>query len=172
MNTPARFTGILIFVAAVLIVVSLFLERLSDAWTLYDGLGHPISLAHEQERGRRLDQQRAGSVERLREKNKITWRVLSGNLTLFEAAARFAQMGERGSGRLCCQQSPPGASEEERLCRQVISWAETTAAMERSANEAVRVRHKLEAELQEHLKHAGAVDGPVRQQGPQRSKIY
>jgi hypothetical protein len=172
MNIPTRFTGILTFVAGVLVFVSLFLERLCDAWTLYDGSGHSISLAQEHERGRRLDQQRVGSIERLREKNKITWRVLSGKLTLFEAAARFAQMGERGSGRVCFRQPHSGASEEERLCRQVISWAETTAARERSADEAARVRHKLEAELQEHLKHAGAVDCPVRQRGPRRSKIY
>lgn len=172
MNISTQFAGILAVVAGVLIFVSLFLERLGDAWTLYDAEGQMISLVREQEKGRELDQQRAGSVERLREKDKIAARVLSGKLTLFEAATRFAQMGELCPGRVSFRQLFPGTSEEEKMCRQVIAWVDTIASRQRSANEAARVRHKLTAQLQKHLPCYGAADCPVRQTEPRRNKIH
>jgi hypothetical protein len=88
-----------------------------------------------------------GMVERLRARGEVIDDLRAGRLTLVQAAARF-----RGLNGLAPEASydlshhMAGATEEERLCRQVIYWAE---GAERTVPPTAReqTRRCLEAEL-------------------------
>jgi hypothetical protein len=86
--------------------------------------------------------------------------LLARRLTLVEAADRFRQVnvGLSGSGNRFLGLFP-GRTDEERLCRQVISWAYGELA-QRAPDEAEMAAVLLELELQEHLDHHGMVGLP------------
>jgi hypothetical protein len=112
------------------------------------------SLPALHEQIRRGEQESADLDARCRE---ITARVLAreavirdlraGRLTLAQAAARFRDInGPDGKAPLEVAGRFGGATEEERLCRQVIAWAEVVARYE-SPGAAEPMRRGLEAEL-------------------------
>jgi hypothetical protein len=70
----------------------------------------------------RIDRCRRAVARRSAAKRQITWDLIDGHLTLFEAAALFRRWNEEYP-RL---PDPfiPGDSIEECLCRQVIEWAQ------------------------------------------------
>jgi hypothetical protein len=115
------------------------------------------------ERGRG-DLARADEVQRLlRERIESRGRVVDelrlGRIGLLEAAARFRDLnavrpdGARDLPRCC-----PGDSEQERCCRQVISWVR--GRPEGASAEAAGLPDKLEEELRERLGRDGTVRLP------------
>jgi hypothetical protein len=91
--------------------------------------------------------------------------VAAGRMPLLEAAARFAALNRlppevrTDLSRL----QYPGASEEERLCRDVIFWAVEEAALSDPC-EAAALRGRLEAELGRRLR--AGLRLPAVEEGP------
>jgi hypothetical protein len=97
---------------------------------------------------------------RLRAKHEITCELLEGRLSLFEAAARFGKLEEQTSEYIGYSRDPhPGETVEERLCRQVIMWANQEAAVRPYGEPQLRVG-RLQEELQEHIRQHSAVRLP------------
>ena len=98
------------------------------------------------------------SVRRLQSKAAVARRLVDGELTLLEAAAWFRYInrmtGSAGDVPAPGEEAEP---EAERYCRQVIRWAETTAAVEISTERSETVVRRLEAELDERLRRDGGV---------------
>jgi hypothetical protein len=89
--------------------------------------------------------------ERIEERQRLARAVLAGDLSLTEAAVRFGQLNaaETPGFRAGLHAAFPGASEEERLCRQVIAFVR---AEFRGAPTVARViACRLERELYEAL---------------------
>jgi hypothetical protein len=89
-------------------------------------------------------------------KQQVTDALIEGRLTLRQAAARFrdidADLPPTGQ-----PPRPPGYSEEEWSCRQVITYVEGEFVVNRRAPAlAQEWVARLEAELREQLRHAGA----------------
>jgi hypothetical protein len=99
-----------------------------------------------------LESREAEVLARLDTKEQIVTDLLAGRLTLLTAAARFHALTANVPGavrylRFCYE----GRSDEERYCRQVISWVRTEALV-MAPPEVTRVTlRRLEAELQQHL---------------------
>jgi hypothetical protein len=100
------------------------------------------------EKGVELDRTGEGSLARLAAKEEVTQDLLAGRLTLPQAAGRFRALDASSSAPL-----PPvsdhfaGMKEEERLCRQVIGWAESAAMTNGSPDVGRTTRQRLESEL-------------------------
>ncbi len=97
---------------------------------------------------------------RVQERYAIIGELCAGRMTLFEAAAQFK--------RLNAQPNPstfkilslfPGATDDERVCRQVLAWLagniEQLPSCQRQS-----VLDRLEAELREHIACVGPVELP------------
>jgi hypothetical protein len=96
-----------------------------------------------QERSAELGARSAAANARLTGKNAVIEAFRAGRLTLLQAAARFRDINETRHDSCA---SFAGATAEERLCRQVISWAEA-AARDESLNASQQTRRRLGAEL-------------------------
>jgi hypothetical protein len=104
-------------------------------------------------RSEELEHLRDLSIQRVRAKNEIANDLITGRLGVVEAATRFAD--------LPCP--PPrmwemlrdlhgGSSDQECMCRHLISWTCQLVDDDPARTEALRVR--LEAELRAHLRNA------------------
>jgi hypothetical protein len=81
-------------------------------------------------------------------KRQVTEELLAGRITLPRAAARFRDINAApGAAGRPLEGNVPGATEEERLCRQVISWAAAQAELPRQPGSGLPTRDRLEAEL-------------------------
>jgi len=90
---------------------------------------------------------------RLARRRALGRAVAEGRMALVEAAARFAavdRLPPEVRADLARRQYP-GASDEERYCRDVISWAVRELAPDDPC-EAVALRGRLEAELERRLR--------------------
>jgi hypothetical protein len=83
--------------------------------------------------------------------------LMAGELTLFEAAALFAQANEAHPECAGFHRLHQGSSDGEKLCREVISWVSTKTEYEQSTAAADKLRERMEVELQEQLDCYGAV---------------
>jgi hypothetical protein len=101
-----------------------------------------------------IDQCRRAVVQRSAAKRQITWDLIDGRLTLFEAAALFRRWNEEYP-RLP-DPSTPGDSIEERLCRQVIEWVRLELR-ERHPGAVDQFCASFEAELRRHKEQYGKV---------------
>jgi hypothetical protein len=105
--------------------------------------------------GDRLDRLNRAATARLAGKTRAVVALLEGRLALAEAAARFAAINRaRTEPCWACLPLPdPGGSEEERLCREVITWAEGYLGMRDPCLGAL-ARARLEDELEAMLRQA------------------
>jgi hypothetical protein len=90
-------------------------------------------------------------------KERITENVISGQMTLREGAARFRSVyARRPSNPFCVPKTDlfAGASEGERLCRQIIQWVKMRLENHASRDQVVA---RLTAELQANLAGQGCV---------------
>jgi hypothetical protein len=96
-------------------------------------------------------------LARSEERYAIVIQLSEGRLSLFEAAAAFKRLNSLPSpSNHNCLWAFPGASDDERVCRQVICWlAVNTYQLPPSQRQIVLDR--LEAELRDQLKCAGTV---------------
>jgi hypothetical protein len=108
-----------------------------------------------------LDERVRPVLTRIRAKVAVIEELRGGRLTLAEATARFRLLNAAGSQpALDTSAYFPGATEEERLCRQVVRWAVSAAGAEStSAGEATARR--LGAELDGLLaRNGGRIELP------------
>jgi hypothetical protein len=110
-------------------------------------------------RGEELDRRREALLRRIAAKERVVAELVAGRLTLLQAAARFRDL----KGEPPDLAAPPGlacgCSEGERLCREVMAWADGWLA-EQAPQRAAAVAARLEAELRRHRDRAGMVRLP------------
>ena len=90
-------------------------------------------------------------------KERITENVISGRIPLLVGAARFQDLYARRPPNPFCVpkvQLFPGASEGERLCRQIIQWVKMRLDKDPSRDQVVA---RLTADLHAHLAGQGCV---------------
>lgn len=125
--------------------------------------GVEVAQAHQNEsiRGEVIARQLAISRQRLKAKEEVVYRTVDGELTLFEAAAWFRFLNENPSD---CQEAYRetclGKSDEEKLCRQVISWVGESLRHRGLASRAEQETRRLEQILAQHLGKSGTVKLP------------
>jgi hypothetical protein len=98
------------------------------------------------------------AMTRIGKRKEIIGELAAGRMTLFEAAARFKRLNsEPTPGNLDVLRTFRGATDNERLCRQVITWLDsTTHSMTESQRQ--QVLGQAEAELRKHIaQHGGQV---------------
>ena len=111
----------------------------------------------------------SAEIERsLREKDQVARAVIDGRLTLVEAVARFRAINASRPANLPVRLDQyPGKTDEERVCREVISYVETRLP---DQPETSAILARLESELQAHLAADGAIHGPnTSAQAPKKS---
>lgn len=124
-----------------------------DVWTMPE-------LEDQTEQGRDRGARIDGHLRLVRateeDRNRVDDELLCGRIGLLEAAARYRDLNASvpDNGR---DQFPafPGASDEERCCRQVIQRVGARLRRDSPA-EARRVTDALEAELNDHLRKSRA----------------
>ena len=120
----------------------------------------PSLMAHVHtsiEEGRELDAQLEESLQRCTAKEDSARALIAGQLTLLEAAAGFRDVNACWpKARTFLQQAYAGLPYEHALCRQIIAYAEAELRHQGSAQKD-SVLHRLEAELEEHLRRHGKV---------------
>jgi hypothetical protein len=97
-------------------------------------------------------------ARRVADKSEVTIDLVAGRITLLEATARFRKV-DKDTGAYVKYPTDlyPGATEEERLCRQVIAWA----GYERGGTAGDALVPRLNEELRQHLRdHHGKVELP------------
>jgi hypothetical protein len=110
-------------------------------------------LVSEEHRRGALEQEGAAVLLRIQDRQDIAARVIAHQMTLSEAAACFRSLNAE-QAKLREQMllaAFPGASEEERLCRQVIVWV-SNALLDEPDRQAVEVA-RLEAEMNQRFPH-------------------
>jgi hypothetical protein len=120
--------------------------RAIDAWSSPWG-----DLAKEDGRSKALDQAWADTLRRMEEKPALARSLAGGRLTLLEAAARFRDL-DRGASDFNVEEfrhTYPGASDDERHCREAIAWVREEVLPD--APQAEAIAQCLEAELQYHI---------------------
>jgi hypothetical protein len=99
----------------------------------------------------------SGVLQRGLAKGRLAADVAAGRLTLLEAAAGFRELNSRWPPfdwrlwRQFIHGRFSGVSDEEGLCRQVIGCAKST--LWQQPEKAEQVARRLEAELDQHLRH-------------------
>ncbi|HEX5271812.1 MAG TPA: hypothetical protein VFW33_15045, partial [Gemmataceae bacterium] len=126
MNLYARALSCLALLGMSLVALSEYrpawaARRGIDWWSLFE-LREEVRRGKEREAD--LDRDGAGVTARMEGKNKAVQGLLAGRLRLTEAAARFRDLNATADPpvRPLCE-NYAGATEEERVCRQVIAWA-------------------------------------------------
>jgi hypothetical protein len=97
-------------------------------------------------------------AERTEVRRQVVRRLAAGELTLFEAAARFGvlnrtpeELPDRGWRLL------PGGCDGEKLCRQVMQWAESDLASVMPPRKGEALIRGWQAELAAHIARHGRV---------------
>jgi hypothetical protein len=91
---------------------------------------------------------------RIEARSRIVTALLDGRITLFEAAAGFQRLNRESSIPLLM--NFPGDSQEERVCWQVIQWAQLELG-KRTPDAAHDFSPRFEEELRRHKQRHGAV---------------
>lgn len=98
-------------------------------------------------------------ARRIKAKTAVIEKLRAGELTLFEAAAWFRHLsGVPFAGSAVVWERMPGDTHNEKICRQVIRWAEIHLDYLAPKSEVAAVTSRLEEELLRHLaEHNGEV---------------
>jgi hypothetical protein len=97
-----------------------------------------------------LEQRQKGIFHRMDAKQEVLRALRADELSLVEAAARFGEVNRREPETMGYVRGMyPGHSDEERLCRQVLGWAQFNLGDESVKSRATVLR--LEAEMEAYL---------------------
>src|SRR5262249_26739331 len=123
-------------------------------------------LGREAARERELRRRSRACYARLLRKWEVARALASGRMELPEAAARLDALNRLPPevSRRLFREGYPGASDEERLCRQALYWAEGEL-LEHAPCEAAATLGRLEAEL-EGLLRGGTLRLPAVTETP------
>jgi hypothetical protein len=140
------------------------LERAADGHAGMDGTGLP----RQTQEVLPSDSSVAAMQRFLEERDQVVQAVIDGKITLVKAAARFRAINaSRPPGLAVHLDLYAGQTDEERICRQVITYVESKLA---GRPEASAILARLESELQDHLAADGAIQVRNRPaQAPRRS---
>lgn len=106
-------------------------------------------------------EQSAVIMRRVAAKNRVIDQLIAGEMTLVEAAAWFRYLNENPSRYRHDYRDWPGDSDEEKACRQVLSWAEVRVLSQaESKSQAAAMVQRLEDELEQTLRREGRVELP------------
>jgi hypothetical protein len=149
----------------------LSLALLSVALVALAGVGkwgwrarRPLPEGPEEARQAQLERRSRAIIQRNEAKVEVVRRLLAGRLTLLEAAALFGHLNEQPADWPYQNDLRwPGASREEKLCRQVVLWAISLAPQE--GGRAGEAADRLEAELAALLARGGAIRLPGDEPG-------
>jgi hypothetical protein len=120
-----------------------------------DGGGPARQWVEQVARGERLEGERFAVLSRNEAKQQVAGEVVAGRLSLAEAVARYRALNDESPYyRAQAARFHPAMSQEERLCREVIGYAE--AALRGQPGRAERVLSRLERDLRDHLAGQGA----------------
>jgi len=102
-----------------------------------------------------LEQKRLEVIRRIVERQGVVDAVVAGRMDLLQAAARFRHLNDRlpEGGMVAFRAYFPGASDEERLCRQVIHRLRYPGADRDDGPDELAAR--LEAQLNDLLRRGG-----------------
>lgn len=161
MNFMSRLlSGVLLCTALLLTVASLSAEWLIDLCAPLDPYGNRMDLFELQRKGEQLSHEVQVTIERVQTKDTIIEQLVSGEMTLIEAAAWFRSLHEDPRTWHNPRNPRPEHDEGERWCYVVMDYAGTKVQCERSESQADALRQRLEAELQELVECHGAVKLP------------
>jgi len=153
-------SGLFLLAVLLLSFASLPAEWMVELCSPTNGVGERISLFKERERGVRLSRELQVEAERTHSKAMIVETLLSGEMTLFEAATQFRSLYEEPQAWQYPNCARPRHDEGERWCQVVIDWAEKNVPARHSPARADALRRRLEQELYEHRKRHGTVKLP------------
>ena len=92
-------------------------------------------------------------------KLQVVARIVAGELDLFEAAAHFRYLNhEPLEYPQLGYRELPGKTDEEKLCRQVISWVNSDQRDKAPSSEVERLVADLEAALESRLRRCGRIE--------------
>jgi hypothetical protein len=116
-------------------------------------------LHQSRRQGEELDRRREAVLRSIAVKEGVVAQLIAGRLTLPQAAARFRDLKAESPD----DDAPPGPAcdrgEGERLCRQVMGWADSWLA-DHAPERAGAVAARLEAELRRLRDRTGTVRLP------------
>jgi hypothetical protein len=96
-------------------------------------------------------------------KSDVINRLIAEELTLIEAASLFHYVNARPAGMEDISwKALPGGDDGERLCRQVITWAQAALFTQLVPSEAEARIERLERELSQHVAAHGGVQLDAR----------
>jgi hypothetical protein len=139
---------------------SALLDRPGPESPLWDLPGLAREICQINQRGAELERQETAYWRRHAARQQVVYDLIAQRLTLLKAAARFRELNaEAGAYGERLIAHCPGRTEEERLCRQVMCWAEGELRGQ-SPGLAEQVAARLGAELQHHLERPGTLRLP------------
>jgi hypothetical protein len=98
-----------------------------------------------------LDRDHEELFRRVDEKQEVLQALLTGHLTLVEAAARFGEVNKQSSKTMqYIREAYPGLSDEERMYQQVLAWVRVESDNLPGQPRGTLLR--LEAEMETYLK--------------------
>jgi len=96
-------------------------------------------------------------AKRIAAKTRIIQLLHTGEMNLFQAAAWFRYLNTEGDSAQYFPNLLPGASVEEKMCRQVIHWLVCSRRGHSPDAELRAMQRRLEAELTAHMARHGKV---------------
>jgi hypothetical protein len=118
-------------------------------WFSEDSLA---ALINGEEISHKLDEVTQVLKDRIRLRTQVIDKVVAGEMSLVEAASRFRAYSEAGTDNpLQKLDLLPGATQEEKLCWQVIKWAEAHASSYPNRGSNREVAARLTCELEDLL---------------------
>jgi len=110
----------------------------------------------EEQLAMEMEQQRLEALRRTAERQAVLDAVVAGRMDLLQAAARFRHLNGAlpEPGRDIIRAFFPGASDEERVCRQVIHWMRGRGA-DPDGGPYESAAARLKAQLNEQLRRGG-----------------
>jgi hypothetical protein len=116
-------------------------------------------IGEAREKEAEMDRQIEAVSRRMHIKHQITRDLIAGRRSLLEAAAWFCHAGKVLPGLIPDPLPFPGATPEEKYCRQVLCWVRTVLAQEAGCYPRGRAE-QLGRELEEHLARPGGLRLP------------
>lgn len=134
-------------------------------WVSHSQVGGPPNSAqvrHAEQQSQELDARNAFLRDRIAAKSRLLQEFLQGQRTLLQTAAAFHNLNEMDphfEGHF--RRAFPGNSDGEKMCRQVIYWANQEIE-DFPTSQMVEMQERWEKELADHLaRHNGIVVLPV-----------
>jgi hypothetical protein len=160
MTTSTRLlTRLGLLAACLATLAALCPGQLADLMPIRRGRA-PAQPDWESQRRARAQMQRQTDVllARVKAKEEVIQQLVAGQLTLFEAAAWFGHLNQNPPELASTSTRMfPGRSPEEKLCRQVIHWAEQHLRATTTDSHTQELICRLEDDLATHLAEHGRV---------------